>query len=65
MCTEVYWLAVVRVEGVAVTEELLHVTALEQVDSPPWAVLVTKPTPTTAGANSHLVTVTLQLCVPV
>ena len=65
MCIEVYWLALVGVEGVVVTEELLHDTALEQEDGPPWAVLVTKPAPTTAGAHSHLVTVTLQLCVPV
>ena len=51
----VYGLTVVRVEGVAVTEvELLHVAALELVYSPPWAVLVTKPAPDTAGANSHL-----------
>ena len=56
----VYGLTVVGVEGVAVTEvELLHVAALELVDSPPWAVLVTKPAPDTAGAHSHLVTVTL------
>ena len=62
----VYGLTVVRVEGVAVTEvELLHVAALELVYSPPWAVLVTKPTPATAGSHRHLVPVTLQLGVPV
>ena len=62
----VYWLAVVGVEGVTVAVvEVRHVAALDLVDSPTRAVLVTKPTPATAGSHRHLVPVTLQLGVPV
>ena len=62
----VYWLPVVRVEGVTVAVvEVRHVAALDLVDSPARAVLVTEPTAATAGAHRHLVPVTLQLRVPV
>ena len=61
----VNWLAVVRVEGVAVAEvEVRHVAALDLVHSSPRAVLVTKAPSTTAGAHHHLVTIALQLSVP-
>ena len=62
----VYRLTVVGAEGVAAAVvELRHVAALDLVDCPSRAVLVTEPSTSTAGADSNLVTVALQLRVPV
>ena len=59
-------LAVVRAEGVAaVVVKLLKVAALDLVDIPSRAVLVTEPSPAAAGAHSHLVIGTSEGDVPV